>query len=523
MNDAALPIRSGDAFERAATQLFASRDLRARPDLLAAARAPDAPASAAFAVLAVLGGGRDETDAAYARSRQTPAIATLAVFRALWGNGDSRRVLEHAHACAAATSSATAIAVAQAHRFARGGDSALVDACAPSAGASSALLGKAVVVDPASEAAGDYDRWWLAVCALASALDRNDSTAAGVQARAIERLAQAIALPTCEAWGAFAGALADVAAQDRRAALGALAAVRRIAGAHEIRTLSIAAAALLGVMASRRGRTMRAARLAAIVREQLAAAGLARLPLLPDPWLDALLALPPPTLTTAAPRVVVRTLGLFEIRLEGERLEWTRKAPRRPLELLKALIALGGREVAVRRLIGAVWSEDEAGDERAFTMALHRLRKLIGDDTVKLGDGRVSLDAQTVRVDALDFAQSGHLALYAGEFLPGEDAAWALPARERLRERHRSIAAAAARSAIDRGAWHEALVSCRAALERDPLAEEIAQLALHACIGGGFRAEASAIYENCRRALADELGLRPAARTESLLREALRD
>ena len=57
------------------------------------------------------------------------------------------------------------------------------------------------------------------------------------------------------------------------------------------------------------------------------------------------------------------TLGRFSVARGVEPILFARKAQHRPLQLLKALIALGGREVGSDRLGMALWPESE-GDLR---------------------------------------------------------------------------------------------------------------------------------------------------------------
>jgi len=156
----------------------------------------------------------------------------------------------------------------------------------------------------------------------------------------------------------------------------------------------------------------------------------------------------------------IHTLGRFAVLKDGEAMDFTGKASRKPLELLKALIAFGGEEVSEDALIDALWPELE-GDrtQQSFEMALHRLRKLLGDDAVLvLKNQRLTLDARYVWVDAraveralqrletglrsdatspaeLDCLERRLCSLYPGHFLPGEAGAWALEPRERLRGR----------------------------------------------------------------------------------------
>ena len=156
----------------------------------------------------------------------------------------------------------------------------------------------------------------------------------------------------------------------------------------------------------------------------------------------------------------VRTLGPYGLLKNDEPLadpsKTTRKAQRRPLELLQAIVALGGEQVGEGRLTDALWPRvDGDSAHRSFTSALHRLRKLLGEErAVVLHEGKVSLDRRYFWVDvwafdevAADADRSSDprrtlklaermLDLYRGPFLAGEsDAAWSLPQRERLRSR----------------------------------------------------------------------------------------
>ena len=155
----------------------------------------------------------------------------------------------------------------------------------------------------------------------------------------------------------------------------------------------------------------------------------------------------------------VHTLGRFAVLKDGGPMDFAGKASRKPLELLKALIAFGGAEVNQDALIDALWPETE-GDraQQSFEMALHRLRKLLDADAVLALKGqRLTLDARYVWVDSwaveralqrleaalqsdaapatLDSLERQLCSLYPGDFLSGDAAAWAVERRERLRNR----------------------------------------------------------------------------------------
>jgi DNA-binding SARP family transcriptional activator len=152
----------------------------------------------------------------------------------------------------------------------------------------------------------------------------------------------------------------------------------------------------------------------------------------------------------------IYTLGTFRIERHGEVLGGSGKAQRRPLELLKLLIAYGGEKVSEARVVDALWPRiDGDSAHRSFTSTLHRLRKLLGEDkAVLLHEGKLTLDRRYVWVDAWAFealaarldSAADHaqyerlaerlLALYRGPFMADDaDCAWYLQARERMRSR----------------------------------------------------------------------------------------
>jgi two-component SAPR family response regulator len=160
----------------------------------------------------------------------------------------------------------------------------------------------------------------------------------------------------------------------------------------------------------------------------------------------------------------VHTLGGFRLLRHGEPLAVAgAKAQRRPLELLKVLIALGGERVAEELITDAMWPRiDGDSAHRSFTSTLHRLRKLLGEDrALVLHEGKLSLDARFFWIDtwayerllgeidaALKPGRSPAPAalaerlgarlpeLYRGPFLAGEaDESWNLRPREKWRGR----------------------------------------------------------------------------------------
>jgi ATP/maltotriose-dependent transcriptional regulator MalT/DNA-binding SARP family transcriptional activator len=244
--------------------------------------------------------------------------------------------------------------------------------------------------------------------------------------------------------------------------------------------------------------------------------------------------------------VRIRTLGRFRLERGDEPQPLARKESRKPLELLKLAIALGGAAVAVDRLAALLWPDAEGDAARnSFDNALHRLRKLLGGDChVQLRGGALSVDPSTCWTDvaALDacFAQAEALArdrdagelaaiaeralaLYQGAFLAGEDGhPEVLVARNRIQSRFvRAMGAIGAR--LESGAcWEQAALVYRRVAEQEPLAEDNYRRLILCLLQLGQRAEAYAVYRRCRQQLSVVLGIRPAAETEALV-AALRE
>ena len=162
--------------------------------------------------------------------------------------------------------------------------------------------------------------------------------------------------------------------------------------------------------------------------------------------------------------VKIYTLGRFGLMVNDQPVTFGRKAQRKPLELLKILIAWGGRDVNQARIADALWP-DADGDtaQRTLATTLHRLRRLLGHEhALSVRDGRLSLDSRYCWVDIWclerrisqtltwvreangEGATSGDLATatnellqaYRGPFLGQDPESWALHARDHLRERY---------------------------------------------------------------------------------------
>ncbi len=229
--------------------------------------------------------------------------------------------------------------------------------------------------------------------------------------------------------------------------------------------------------------------------------------------------------------VRVRVLGEFAIELGGEPLRFSGKVQKRPLELMKALVAFGGRGVAEEQLAEALWPDAEGDDaHNAFVTTLQRLRKLLGQrDALLLQEGRLSLNPRLCWTDAWAFESvdpdAGDdddlrraLALYRGGLLAGDDAPWTIAPRERLRARFVRAADTQARRRTEAGQWDEAVAGLERALQVDNTVEAFYQQLMRCHARMGRSAEVAATYRRCRDVLGATLQVRPSASTEALLK-----
>ena len=235
-------------------------------------------------------------------------------------------------------------------------------------------------------------------------------------------------------------------------------------------------------------------------------------------------------------QVRICVLGQVMIEVEGTALVFNNKAQRKPLALLKALIAKGPRGMSQSVLVEELWpdSDGDAG-ESALRMALHRLRKLFRrDDGVTISEGKLrlnervcwvdawSLDVLCGNIDAMkdeELTSQGDqlLALYKGSAFDGEaEQPWMLLARERWRGKFLHAVGLIGAAEERRSAWDRALLLYRRGIEIDPLSEDLYCRLMNCYLQQGMTAEAYSTYRRCKDVLSVTLGVRPSPRTEAL-------
>ena len=231
----------------------------------------------------------------------------------------------------------------------------------------------------------------------------------------------------------------------------------------------------------------------------------------------------------------IRTLGRFEVLVNDEPLEFSRKVPKKTLALLKVLVAYGGQEVSEQSLCDALWGDEEADAARqALGITVVRLRKLLGvNDVVSQHGGKISLDRTQCWVDAWRFeertAQSNEqgavskgLALYEGKFLPDDEGeAWSVPSRERLRGKFIHLLATHGQSLEAGGDTAGAIELYMRGVDADPIVEVFYQGLMRCYQALGRPTEAVSAYRRLRQTLSVVLGVAPSAESQALHRAVM--
>lgn len=252
--------------------------------------------------------------------------------------------------------------------------------------------------------------------------------------------------------------------------------------------------------------------------------------------------------------VRIYTLGKFELYLDGSPARFQGKAQKKPLQMLKAIIALGGRSVKKHRLMDLLWPEAE-GDKAmsAFTSTLSRLRTLIGSDkSIVVHEGGVSLNPRYCWVDAWTFekladqVEAGYkrppdpagkrngkedaalaekaIGLFGGAFLSGEDGQpWVFPFREHLMIRFCRLVSGYGKLLEAAEKWEEAAECYRRALDLDDIVDEVLyQRLMTSYCRNDQPARATEVYRRLTRTLSVTLGIKPSQKTETIYKSLAR-
>jgi LuxR family maltose regulon positive regulatory protein len=246
----------------------------------------------------------------------------------------------------------------------------------------------------------------------------------------------------------------------------------------------------------------------------------------------------------------VFTLGQFKVLKDEKALDVGSKAQRRPMEMLKVLIAYGGHEVTEDRITDALWPRiDGDSAHHSFTTTLHRLRKLLGQDkALVLREGKLSLDRRYWWVDIWAFEHTAEelrsgpkglhdsfvpeqvatlterlFSVYRGGFMAGEmDDPSYFATRDRVRNKFVRTVSEIGRFWEQSGKWEAAAACYERGLEVDPAAEGLYRRLMICYQEHGRRAEAIEVYHRCSKTLCAAFKIEPAAETNAVYEQLLK-
>ena len=235
----------------------------------------------------------------------------------------------------------------------------------------------------------------------------------------------------------------------------------------------------------------------------------------------------------------IYTLGYFTILKDGQPIQFNRKVQQKPLSMLKALIAFGGKDVREDQIMDALWPEAD-GDmaHQSFATNLHRLRQLLGyEKAIQRQERRLTLDDRYCWVDVWAFSsileradaqwKEGRIddavslmekaiEIYKGPFLAQEiEKAWKISLSELLRSKFLRSIEKLGEYGQEGDQWEKALDCYLKGLEVDDLAEEFYQGLMNCYHRLGRIADARAVYQRYRKTVSP-LGLEPSAKIEAL-------
>ncbi len=250
-------------------------------------------------------------------------------------------------------------------------------------------------------------------------------------------------------------------------------------------------------------------------------------------------AAPPTTLENWPWKIRIYTLGRFSLIVDDAPVQFAKKAQSKPIELLFALLALGGRNVSQEKLADCLWP-DALGDAAVSSLSttIQRLRKILTvHEAIIVHNNTVTLNPKLCWVDCWAFERGVSQArtnpdsmieqkrtslkkaatLYHGPFLRElEDVYWTRPLRDRLTSNYSWLAVTMA----DMQQKEEDCRECCRYLEKafmfTPFDETICR-GLMECYAADDRVDrVRQTYENCCRALSEQGEFKPSQQTKDL-------
>lgn len=247
-----------------------------------------------------------------------------------------------------------------------------------------------------------------------------------------------------------------------------------------------------------------------------------------------------PAITPAEPVIepsllMIRTLGQVEITFQGYSVsssDWQAQSAR---DLFLCLVA--HPEGLTKEEVGEIFWPDSSPEQlkTRFKNAIYRLRKALHPDAVQYQkshyrfnyemdhayDVQVFLESlenarRTAELNAKKQWYRRAISAYGGDYLPDVDAPWVWLERERLHRLYIQIYLELSELYLSTDEFAEARHFAEQALSQDPCLEEAHRLLMRIHAAMGNRAEIARQFQECERALNDEIDAPPSEQTINL-------
>lgn len=234
-----------------------------------------------------------------------------------------------------------------------------------------------------------------------------------------------------------------------------------------------------------------------------------------------------PTPATQLPHLRIHLLGPMQIEREGEPIH----LPRRKVESLLAYLLLYPERHGRDQLATLFWGDSSDAQARhSLRTALATVRQQVSADLLLTDRDHVQLnDAYPLWTDlhqllALEkhFEQANpdmlqaHLALWQGELLDGFYDEWIANAREHYQARLIKLFLSVVHSLRARSEYAQAIAIAQGVLAHEPANEHAHQHLMFCYVASGNRPAALRQYEQCERALLEDVDAPPSPETVAL-------
>lgn len=262
----------------------------------------------------------------------------------------------------------------------------------------------------------------------------------------------------------------------------------------------------------------------------------------PDSFLDGRYAPADASGNPREPMLCVKLFGGVEVRI-GDRLVDPKLLRRQKVKTLLALLVLNrGRDVSRDRLVAIMWPDANLESARKNFYTIWSLLRT----ALALPDGSCPylvrqqnvcrIEPSLLRSDITEFDEVCRTLMfgsmetdgwerlstevdehYLDDLMPGERGTETIERmRKECRTRLVDALVAAARRLVDAGRIQESLWFARAALKRDKTREDAYTVLMRVQVAAGQRAAALDTYFECRRFLAEQLGIDPSLETMAI-------